>query len=143
MPKSILKRQFLLPFEFSYQHNKNSATVKPPSLTHAGQKLLSALERCPLWRGCAMRVSLRIGPGGTNDTVRLRGVRFREVSLYCYTKKTWFRPKNVPRSHKTSTTFIDLLHYKVNNEHYKNKQTKCLRHVSKKTSKDQKRLDKT
>ena len=27
--------------------------------TLAGQKLLSALERCPLWRGCAMRVSLR------------------------------------------------------------------------------------
>ena len=55
--------------------------------TLGGQKLLSALERCPLWRGCAMKVPLRIGPDGTNDAVRFRevsaleDVRFREVSL--------------------------------------------------------------
>ena len=50
-------------------HNYSETSLKR---TLAGQKLLSALERCPLWKGCAMRVSLRIGPGGTNDTVRLR-----------------------------------------------------------------------
>ena len=39
-----------------------------------------------------MRVSLRIGPSGTNDIVRLRDVsaledvRFREVSLYYLTE---------------------------------------------------------
>ena len=68
--------------------------------TLAGQKHLSALERCPLWRGCAMRVSLRIGASGTNDNVRLRevsaleDVRFREVSLYLITQSSKIEFKN-------------------------------------------------
>ena len=72
------------------EDNVNEWNYSETSLkrTLVGQKVLSALEWSPLWRGCAIRVSLRIGFSGTNDTVPLRevsaleDVRFREVSLY-------------------------------------------------------------
>ena len=55
--------------------------------TLAGQKRLSTLERCRFGEVVlCMRVSLRIGPGGTNYTVRLREVsalgRFHCIQKY-------------------------------------------------------------
>ena len=64
--------------QLNYFFSKYSATSLKRTL--AGQKLLSALERCPLWRGYAMRVFLSKNLSGTNDIVRLREVSALEVS---------------------------------------------------------------